>query len=45
MSGPLEGRGAPTNNEMHDSHCMTPMGVSWLVEVGGTREVEEGLGV
>lgn len=29
--------GAPTNNDMHDSHCMTPMGGSWLVDVGGTR--------
>lgn len=38
MRDPQRGRRAPTNNDMHDSHCMTPMGGSWLVEVGGTRE-------
>lgn len=35
---PQRGRRAPTNNDMHDSHCVTPMGGSRLVEVGGTRE-------
>ena len=39
---PQRGRRAPTNNDMHDSHCMTPMGGSWLVEVGGTREGRTG---
>lgn len=33
---------APANNDMHDSHCMTPMGGSWLVEVGGTKEGKAG---
>lgn len=42
MSRPPQGRegeGPSANNDMHDSHCMTPMGGSWLVEVGGTGEV------
>lgn len=41
MSRPPQGRegeGPSANNDMHDSHCMTPMGGSWLVEVGGKRE-------
>lgn len=43
MSGPPEGRGAPTNNEMHDSHCMTPPweGHGWLRWVGQGREGED----
>lgn len=45
MSRPPQGRegeGPSANNDMHDSHCMTPMGGSWLVEVGGTGEAGVG---
>lgn len=48
MSRPPQGQeweGPSDNNDMHDSHCMTPMGGSWLVEVGGTEMGGGGGGV